>query len=573
LQRERQHPAATRQRIGRYEIEEAIAEGSTAIVYRARDPAIGRTVAIKLLKTRSKVDEAFLARFVREAQLAGAISHPNIVTIYDVGQVSGRPYITMEYLAERSLAEVIASEARLPMKRVVSIGIQLARALDHAHRRGVVHRDIKPENVLLLDQGETVKLTDFGVARLTGGEHILKTQAGTLLGTPRYMSPEQATGRDADGRSDLFSLGAILYQLLTGRQPFDATNLALLMLQIVQQDPPPIETVALDVPEGLRRAVHKLLAKHPDQRFQSGAQLATVLERELNVLIAQEEEAEHNRFLPLRLKLALSAAGVFALLFLFSMGVVYQLGKKVLHDQTVASGTVLARFVALHSAVPALGGDWLALRVFVEDGRERGNFDYLVIADHRGIIQAATEPSLIGTRFHAPPAGEDVQRSSDLTVYSAKMSRGREMFLFRTPILFQRTKIGTVILGMSQSGMQQVLSAMFWLLLGLGALAVTSVIALSQFFGLLILRPVRLLTRTLLEFGNGDLDRRISEKRTDEIGQIYAAFNGMADKLQTQLMAARGSADISAYSASLAHVIGQDDVALDDTVLAGPTQV
>jgi serine/threonine-protein kinase len=199
---------------------------------------------------------------------------------------------------------VIGDEARLPVKRVIAIGMQLARALDYAHRRGVVHRDIKPENVLLLDQRETVKLTDFGVARLTGGEHLLKTQAGAVLGTPRYMSPEQATGREVDGRSDLFSLGAILYQLLTGRQPFDAANLALLMLQIVQQDPAPIETVALNVPEGLRRAVHKLLAKRPDQRFQTGAQLAAVLERELNMLTAREEEAARNRFLPLRLKLA-----------------------------------------------------------------------------------------------------------------------------------------------------------------------------------------------------------------------------------------------------------------------------
>jgi len=538
VQEERQQKAEARQKIGRYEIEEAVAEGSTAIVYRARDPAIGRTVAIKLLKTGPETDEAFLARFDREAQLAGAISHPNIVTIYDVGRVKGRPYITMEYLAEKSLAEVMANEARLPLRRAISVGIQLARALDYAHRRGVVHRDIKPENILLLDQGERVKLTDFGVARFAGGEHLLKTQAGTLLGTPRYMSPEQATGGEVDGRSDLFSLGAILYQLLTGRQPFDATNLALLMLQIVQQDPPPIEAVALNVPEGLRRAVHKLLAKRPDQRFQTGEQLAAVLEHELNVLIAQAEEAAHNRFLPLRLKLALSTGSIFALLFLSSMGLVYHLEKDVMRDHTLASGGALARFVALHSAVPALGRDWLPLRVFVEDGRQRGSFDYLTILDHRRIVQASTDSGMIGKQFPAIRPDATLRHEPDLNAYSARI-RGTGMFVFETPILFQRTRVGTVVLGVSEAGIHGVLSAMFWLMMALGTIAVTSVVALSQFFGLLILRPIRLLTRTLGDFGDGDFDRRISERRKDEIGQIYSAFNGMADKVQTRIAAAR----------------------------------
>ena len=538
MQEERRQPSQARYKIGRYEIEEAVAEGSTAIVYRARDPAIGRTVAIKLLKTGPEADEAFLARFEREAQLAGAISHPNIVTIYDVGRVNGRPFITMEFLAEKSLAEVLGSETRLPIKRILSLGIQLAHALDYAHRHGVVHRDVKPENILLLHKGETVKLTDFGVARLARGDQLMKTETGTLLGTPRYMSPEQATGKDADGRSDLFSLGAILYQLLTGRLPFDAPNLAMLMLQIVQQDPPPIEALAPDVPQGLQRAVNKLLAKRLDQRFQTGAQVAAALERELSMLITQEQEAARNRFLSLRLKLAIATGGVFAVLFLSSMGVVYHLGKGVLRDHTVSSGAVLTQFVALHSAVPALSGDWLPLRVFVEDGRQRGSFDYLVIADHRDVVQAATEPALVGKPLLAPSPDGDLLSQSDMTVYSAAVGRsGGKMFVFKAPILFQRTNIGTVLLGVSQSGVQWVLSAMFWLMLGLGTLAVVFVVALSQFFGLLILRPVRLLTRTLHEFGNGDFDRRISERRTDEIGQIYAAFNRMADKIQMRLMA------------------------------------
>ncbi len=254
--------------IGRYEIEGLVGEGATAVVYRARDPAIGRTVAVKLLKTEHGLDLDYLARFQREAQSAGAISHPNIVTIYDVGRVDGTPYITMEFLDEKSLADVIASGNRLPVKQVISIGIQLARALDHAHAQGVVHRDIKPDNVLVLNRGETVKLTDFGIARLESGDDAQRTHAGTVLGTPRYMSPEQAMGQSSDGRSDLFSLGAILYELLAGRRAFDSNNLASLMLQIVQQDPPPLTELNSDLPKvcSTRSQSCSPRSRNPDSR-------------------------------------------------------------------------------------------------------------------------------------------------------------------------------------------------------------------------------------------------------------------------------------------------------------------
>jgi HAMP domain-containing protein/tRNA A-37 threonylcarbamoyl transferase component Bud32 len=534
VQPHRQQRVSRPRQIGRYLVEDAVAEGSTAIVYRARDPAINRTVAIKLLKTGPEVDEEFLQRFEREAQFAGAVSHPNIVTIFDVGRVNGTPYITMEYLAEKSLAEIIAGDTPLTIKRVISIGLQLAHALDHAHRHGVIHRDLKPDNVLLVNGGETVKLTDFGVAGLAAREYHNRTTAGTVLGTPRYMSPEQAMGRALDPRTDLYSLGAILYQLLTGRLPFDASNLALLMLQIVQQEPAPIASLAPEVPQGLQRAVHKLLAKRPEQRYQTAQQLAEVLQRELAMLEVQEREASRNRFLPLRLKLALVAGVVLGAVFLSSMAVVYKVEAGVLQAHTLASGGLLARFVALHAAVPALEKNWLPLRVFAEDGRSRGNFDYLVITDHRHIVQAATQPQLIGGVYQGQPLAELLQRSTDLTTRSAMLADGRSVFLFDTPVLFQKTEVGRVYLGVNRAGMDRVLNATFWLMALLAAIAIGAVLGLSQFFGLLILRPIRLLKRSLTQIGDGDLDVRISEKRKDEIGQIYAAFNAMADKLQAR---------------------------------------
>lgn len=556
-------------RIGRYEIEHLVGEGATAVVYRAHDPAIGRTVAVKVLKTEHGVDEDYLARFQREAKSAGAISHPNIVTIYDVGRVGDRPYITMEYLNEKSLAEIMASEERLPAKRIVSIGMQLAMALDYAHANGIVHRDVKPENILVLNGGETVKLTDFGIAHLEHRDDVQRTHAGTVLGTPRYMSPEQATGCDIDGRSDLFSLGAILYELLTGRRAFDSHNLALLMLQIVQQDPPAIAELAPAVPENLQRAVVKLLAKRPEQRFQTGRQLADVLERELDAMVAQEEDAARNRFLPLRLKLAIVTGGVLAALFLLSMGIIYNVEARVLRGQTLASGAALARFVAVHSAVPALGQNWLPLKLFVQDAHARGSFDYLAIADHEGVVQASTDARLVGKPYRAPSGLTALQSASDMTASSMVLDGKRPLFLFDTPILFQKTEVGRVYLGLNEIGIDRVLNATVWLMAGLGLLAVLAVVGLSQLFGLLMLRPVRLLRRSLAAFGAGDFDRRISETRRDEIGEIYSAFNRMAENVQSRIVAEASAPEMPGAGAAVDFTqIPQDTGVADVTMRA-----
>src|SRR6185437_12047751 len=358
-------------RIGRYEIEEKIGEGASAIVYRAHDPQVDRTVAIKVLKQDKGVDKDYLARFQREAKSAGAISHPNIVTIYDMGSISGAPYIAMEYVDARSLEAILAVGGTYTVKQVIRIGIQLAQALDYAHRQGVIHRDIKPANVLLMDDDETVKLTDFGVAQLTGADELQKTQAGTMLGTPRYMSPEQVSGRETDGRSDLFSLGAILYELLARRRAFDNDNLGLLMVQVLQQDPPAIASSAPGVPGGLQRAVMKLLHKRPEQRFQTGAQLAETLTRELRAIEDAEDEKRRDRFLPLRLKLAGLAGATLAVLFLICMGIVYDVESRVVQARVLDSGGSLAKFVAVQTAVPVLGQNWLPLKLFVADAKER----------------------------------------------------------------------------------------------------------------------------------------------------------------------------------------------------------
>jgi hypothetical protein len=517
-------------RIGRYEVVSLIGEGSTAWVYRARDPDIGRTVAVKVLKNEKGFDPEYLNRFQREAQSAGGISHPNIVTIYDVGSVDGTPYMTMEYLDERSLADILADGKKLPLSQILLIAVQLAGALDYAHRRGIVHRDVKPANVLLLHGGTTVKLTDFGIARRRSSDDLQQTVAGAVLGTPRYMSPEQVAGRDVDGRSDLFSLGAILYELLTGKKPFDNGNLGLLMVQIMQQDPTPIASIAPSVPAGLQRIVAKLLSKRPEQRYANGAQLVEALQRELDS-VGHQAEATRNSYGFLRWKLAIGSGAALALLFLLSMSVIYAVEARVLRNQVLDSGTSLAKFVAVHSAVPVLGQNWLPLRVFVEDAQSRKSFDYLAVVDHDGVVQASTVRSLVGRHFRAPASSERMVDSPDVAVSSALMG-GRPVFLFNTPILFQKIEIGRIYLGIGEEGVSRVLGATLWLMAALGLFAAFAVASLSFLFGRYIARPLRTIRLALEDFGRGDADRRISEVRKDEFGDLFAAFNSAVENHQ-----------------------------------------
>jgi serine/threonine protein kinase/HAMP domain-containing protein len=521
-------------RIGRYVVEELVGEGAMAKVYRARDPEIGRTVAIKVLKEELCVDEEYVTRFLREAKAAGAISHPNIVTIYDVGRTGSTPYITMEFLDEKSLAEILAEGTKLPPTQVISIAIQLARALDHAHRRGIVHRDVKPGNILMMEKGQTVKITDFGIARLDRSDDLQKTHAGTVLGTPRYMSPEQAAGQTVDGRSDLFSLGVILYEMVTGKKAFDSNNVATLILQIMQKDPVPIRTLAPEVPVGLQRIISKLLNKRPDQRFKTGEELAEALGRELAAITAQEEEAKRNRFVSLRVKWAASVGSAIAVVFLISMTVVYYVEARVIRAQVLDSGSSLAKFVALQNAVPALREDWVPVEVFVQDASARGTFDYLAITDHDHIVKASTAKDIVGKKFVPLPNAQEVISAPDLTATSVTLPDGKAAFLFDTPILFQKTEIGRIYLGIDRAGMDRVLSSTLFMMSNLGILTVLSAVGMLYVFGGLLARPLRSLSKSLQDFGAGDLDRRISEGRNDEIGQVFSAFNHMADAVQAR---------------------------------------
>jgi len=261
---------------GRYELLSELGRGTSGIVYKAHDPKLDRLVAIKILRPELvSLEESGVGltqRFHQEAVAAGRLTHPAIVAVHDVGESDGRPFMVMEYIEGGTLADLLLGGRPLPLADATGVVIQVCAALDYAHRHGVVHRDIKPRNILV-GPGVT-KVTDFGTARILGANH---TQTGTMLGTPAYMSPEMVRGQAADPRSDLFSVGVVLYEALTGVNPFNAADLAAVLYRIVNVEAPSVRHHNAELPATLDRVLRRALAKEPAARYVTATALASAL--------------------------------------------------------------------------------------------------------------------------------------------------------------------------------------------------------------------------------------------------------------------------------------------------------
>jgi serine/threonine-protein kinase len=280
--------------LGRYQVEKELGKGAMGVVYMGRDPKIGRVVAIKTMALSNEFEGEELndarERFFREAETAGRLQHQNIVTIFDAGEEHDLAYIAMEFLKGRDLVDYCKDSSLLPVAKVVSIVARVAEALAYAHRANVVHRDIKPANIMYELDTDTVKVTDFGIARITDSS---KTKTGLVLGTPSFMSPEQIAGKKVDGRSDLYSLGVMLFQMLTGVLPFRGDSMAELMYKIANEEAPDIRIVRQDIPERLAGIVAKSLAKKPEGRYQEGDQFAADLKSVLAEMTGAPTAAAH----------------------------------------------------------------------------------------------------------------------------------------------------------------------------------------------------------------------------------------------------------------------------------------
>lgn len=269
-------PSTHPERLGRYEVVSVLGRGAMGIVYRGYDAQVGRPVALKTIHAdllRGRDAEDWRQRFAREARAAGRCLHPNIVTLFDVGEAEGVPYLAMEYVVGRALDDFLGSGAPFDAPTAVGIVAQVLDALGAAHAEGIVHRDIKPANVLVLDGGR-VKVTDFGIARIDTAD---LTRAGTMIGTPSYMSPEQFTGDPVDARSDLFSAGVMLFELLCGRRPFAGTGTTEIMHKVLTTEPPDPVDLNPSLSPGFRPILARALAKAPGDRFPDAAAFLAAL--------------------------------------------------------------------------------------------------------------------------------------------------------------------------------------------------------------------------------------------------------------------------------------------------------
>lgn len=546
------------QMLGRYRIDGRLGEGAMADVFRAYDPGIGRTVAIKVLKPEYGRDPELGERFLREARAAGALNHANIATIYDVGEADGVAYIAMELIEGQPLDALLQVQGRLPYERVLALGQQLASALDYAHKAGVVHRDVKPSNILLSADGRTAKLLDFGVARIgdvdvAGGEsRMARTQVGQMIGTPRYMSPEQALGIPVDQRSDLFSLGAVLYEMVTGKVAFPGMGLATLALQITQERVEPIERAAADCPPGLRFVIDKLLAKKPEQRFVDGEAVLQALTREI---AATAETASGRRGLPLRVKLPLALVTVTAVALVASVSSILAREQRTLEQMAIVSGSSIAAFVTGNTAVlaadnaglPADQQDWTALQAFVTSAtRDQGIRD-LVVADTRGVIRAAQDAKLVGQRYRRP-AGEPVISAEPSVTAAGDLGAGAGLRFVR-PIRYAGAQFGTVDLVLRRTALDAAIANAKMLLLVLSLIIMAVVLVVGYLSGAMVARPLRRLREALDQAARSDFALRISHRRRDEFGAAFDAFNRTAAAVEPHL-AGTGAQTDSAMKAT-----------------------
>ncbi len=518
-----------------------------ACVYRAYDPDINRTLAIKLLKAQLRLDSEYHTRFLREAKGAGVLSHPNIVTVFDVGEDQGHPYIAMELVEGQTLADEIKSKKVLSTRDIVEIGVQLARALDYAHKKGIVHRDVKPGNIMLVADSNVIKVADFGICRIDGNDGndaTQQTQLGNVLGTPHYMSPEQVLGEKVDSRSDLFSAGVVLYQLLTTHLPFTGDTLISVAYKITKTDPPPLDKLRPDLPLSLRRVVERALKKQPDKRFQTGEEMALALVAVAREL-ADDGQKQGRRGLPLPVRWALAMAALVAVTMTLTATVLYNRQYAAMMDQAKDYGGSLAKFMATQNAVPLLSDDAAAMDVFVQETLGRQDFNHIVVVDHQGIVRAGNTPTQVNAKYVAPPATPMASKDAGVKVDSFLNKDGREVIDFGAPVLFQGKEIGRVQLGIFAAPLTAVANLMLLMLAVLTLVTVAAVAAGTYFLAQRLSSPARILRNSLQELANGRYDYRIADKRKDEFGELFAEFDRTAAALEQRHDPAKAAAALS----------------------------
>lgn len=517
--------------IGRYRIEGVLGEGAMSIVYAGFDPSINRHLAIKRLRDEVARDDAYRRRFLTEARAAGTLNHPNIVTIYDVGETDSRPYIAMERLHGETLTDRIAHEGFPSIPVVIDLVGQIAAALEFAHRHGVIHQDIKPDNIILVEGWTHAKVNDFGVARLPeGDEH----HDGMVAGTPAYMSPEQLRGAATDGRSDLFSLGVLLFWLLTGDKPWRESEIDRLMAERHDTPQPPLVPRDPATPEVLLEITRSLLHSDANQRYQHAHEVVEDLRHARRELERLRADPIATRILPMRVRWAAILGGILTVTLLTGLGSVYVKQDQALTGLALDFGASLGRTIAQETAEDLLLNDRAAVRALVEDMRRNDQIRYLAVANREHQVIASARTKEVGTVLPAFPDTEQRHLDDGITSHHGappSTEIDETLLLFDVPIRYQSHPIGTLRLGVDSGPLaaanRTTLMAM------ITALLATLVVVLGASWWLFrrLLTPLDVLREALLRVARGETGHRIRLVRHDEFGRVFTAFNLMSESL------------------------------------------
>jgi eukaryotic-like serine/threonine-protein kinase len=514
------------ERIGRYQVERELGRGSMSIVYKAFDPRIDRYLAVKVLREQFARDVTSRQRFLREARAAGGLGHPNIVTVFDVGQIDGVPYMAMELLEGDTLADRLVDGQQLKLREILDLAVQLTSALAYAHHREVIHRDIKPANIHFDARSSVAKLLDFGIAGIKSRQERELAAGQVVVGTPAYMAPEQMTGDAQDERCDLYALGVLLYRLLSGHLPFDDANLSELMAKVVRQPPPPLEPIHPETPVELVEMTHRLLAKKPSARYASADEVLEELQEIRSGLNRGLLASARRRSQAWRWPMAVGAA--VALVLVLGLGHVYRSQNAAMASATFGYGEGLASVIAREVAEPLILDDSAALGNLVSDFSGNPQVVYLHITDRDGRVQASTNLFL---QDELVPSVEGTVIRRDETAIRVLQSNNGD-FEFQVPIRFQARRLGEIYLGIDGSGLSGAARSTLGMMVLVFLVAMLVIlIALAA----MVRHQRRLIERIgwgLSRVGKGQYDFRLDPDRRDEFAVLCRRFNDMAMRLE-----------------------------------------